>query len=173
MGAPPTVWSQLVSSKVYLLMIHVFLWIFSVGLMFPHITSIANNYFASRISGDTVVCEAYVAPDVPPPDCQEGSAEAVKWLSWTSFVSNAICAFTIVPLIGWLSDRYGRKPFLVLGEFSVAAVTPGRMASAPARNYLSHIVRCSHPAQVCVAPAGACASWPAAVATSATPRTFT
>jgi MFS family permease len=37
------------------------------------------------------------------------------WSSWASLVSNTFFAFLFSPVIGDLSDAYGRKPFILSG----------------------------------------------------------
>lgn len=43
------------------------------------------------------------------------SFQAVTCSSWTSFASNSLLSFLLAPIMGTLSDRHGRKPFMLLG----------------------------------------------------------
>ncbi len=43
------------------------------------------------------------------------SLQAVFWNSWTSFVSGSILSFVCAPVVGKLSDDWGRKPFMLAG----------------------------------------------------------
>lgn len=44
-----------------------------------------------------------------------GPTDVVQWTSWTSLVANTFISFVFSPLIGDLSDTYGRKPFIIGG----------------------------------------------------------
>lgn len=90
--------------------------IYLVGLtlLVPHSPTIATNYFASRRAGHPVDCFASVAQ---PQACIDAHADAVAWSSGASFVSNCLISVTVAPLLGSLSDRYGRKPFFLLSQF--------------------------------------------------------
>jgi MFS family permease len=57
-------------------------------------------------------CELFPPGDQPPP-CQNAHSTVVDWSAWTSFVSNTILTFLCAPIVGDLSDTFGRKPFLV------------------------------------------------------------
>ncbi len=37
------------------------------------------------------------------------------WTSWTSFASGTVLSFVCAPVVGRLSDHFGRKPFMMAG----------------------------------------------------------
>jgi MFS family permease len=49
-------------------------------------------------------------------------------VSITSFVSNSVLGLFVSPIIGWLSDIHGRKPFFLAGAFVLAGMSMVRGA---------------------------------------------
>jgi MFS family permease len=49
-----------------------------------------------------------------PTACVEAHGEAALWQSWSSFLSSSVVSFFASPMLGAASDKYGRKPFIVL-----------------------------------------------------------
>ena len=83
--------------------------------MIPHMTPIFVNYFASRDAGFPVTCEKELSDDGLKAQCARGSATAVDYVSLTAFFRNAVLGWLVSPLVGWLSDAHGRKPFFLAG----------------------------------------------------------
>jgi MFS family permease len=83
----------------------------------PHQTPIAVNYFASASSGVSINCGDFSAGKEPLA-CTQASTTAVRYVSVASFFSYAILGLVISPVVGWLSDSYGRKPFFLFGVHS-------------------------------------------------------
>lgn len=106
--------ATLLRKRLWLLFVSFFLWMAAITLLLPHMTPISVNYFASRAAGVPVSCEASDKAIVQAA-CAVGSATAVRYVSITSFLSNAILGLLVSPLAGWLSDSYGRKPFFLVG----------------------------------------------------------
>ncbi|KAG2451821.1 hypothetical protein HYH02_003597 [Chlamydomonas schloesseri] len=94
----------------------VFLLLYSVGLaiMFPITPTLVTNGFASLAAGRRMDCTAY-PPHASPPECVDAHSTAVTWMSWTNFVSSSLLTFLCAPYVGALSDRLGRKPFMLVG----------------------------------------------------------
>eukprot|EP00798_Chlamydomonas_sp_ICE-L_P015593 gene15593-21697_t len=90
--------------------------LYSMGLatLIPILPGLITDGFASQAAGHILHCQDY-SPDEAPRECHDAHAQAVVWASWASFVSGAILSFTFSPIIGSLSDEYGRKPFMLLG----------------------------------------------------------
>ena len=86
----------------------------SVAIVIPHIQAVASDYFASQALGQPVVCSDIALEDRPQ-ECVAGADRNVQWTAGTSFVANAVLGFLLVPLTGTLSDKWGRKPFFLLG----------------------------------------------------------
>lgn len=61
-------------------------------------------------------CSNYSSKDSKPQPCLDGSSDAQTAAAISSFVSNAFTFFTS-SVIGTLSDQYGRRGFLILGQF--------------------------------------------------------
>lgn len=85
-----------------------FLMMAGITIISPHLTPLAINYFASLDCGKFSAGEA-------PLQCIQGSSTAVRYVSITSFFSNAVLGLLVSPVVGWLSDSYGRKPFFLAG----------------------------------------------------------
>eukprot|EP00854_Cymbomonas_tetramitiformis_P008115 gene8115-9642_t len=87
-----------------------------IGMMMlvPLLPTLMSNYFASEMEGTLMRCEDFEPPR--PPSCQNAHAVAVSWSSMSSFVSHTMLSFLISPFIGALSDRMGRKPFLLMNH---------------------------------------------------------
>ena len=100
--------------RLWLLFACFFLMMAGMAIMSPHLTPLAINYFASGSGRVGVVCEDF-KPAEQPPACAQGSQTAAHYLSLTSFFSNAVLGLSISPVVGWLSDSYGRKPFFLAG----------------------------------------------------------
>lgn len=49
------------------------------------------------------------------PTQQWAHSDVVRWASLNSLVANTFLGFFFAPLVGDLSDRVGRKPFMLLG----------------------------------------------------------
>ncbi|KAF5835498.1 major facilitator superfamily domain-containing protein [Dunaliella salina] len=97
--------------------IYAFLFLYCLGfaILFPIIPTIITNGFASEDAGHAVECQKFAPPQ--PAFCRNAHAEAVKWTSWTSFVSTSLLSFLCAPNVGSFSDRHGRKPFMLVGMF--------------------------------------------------------
>ncbi|GLC40908.1 hypothetical protein PLESTM_001124900 [Pleodorina starrii] len=94
----------------------VFLLIYSTGLaiIFPITPTLMTNGFASLAAGRHLDCTAY-PPSASPRECVDAHATVVTWMSWTNFVSSSLLTFLCAPYVGGLSDRIGRKPFMLVG----------------------------------------------------------
>lgn len=82
--------------------------------MFPITPTLVTNGFASLAAGRSMDCSAY-PPHASPPECVDAHSTAVTWMSWTNFVSSSLLTFLCAPYVGALSDRLGRKPFMLVG----------------------------------------------------------
>lgn len=49
-----------------------------------------------------------------PQECVSAHGDAAMWQGVSSFVSSSIMCFLFSPAIGAASDRYGRKPFILV-----------------------------------------------------------
>ena len=98
-----------------------------MAIMSPHVTPLAVNYFASLSGGAGVEC----TQDSAPPACQKGNATVVSYVSVTSFFSNAVLGLLMSPVMAWLSDSYGRKPFFLACVF---LLLPQRVTRTIARH---------------------------------------
>ncbi len=93
-----------------------FLLIYSTGLaiIFPITPTLMTNGFASLDAGYSIDCTEYT-PETSPRACRNAHSTAVLWMSWTNFVSSSLLTFICAPYVGHLSDRIGRKPFMLAG----------------------------------------------------------
>ena len=83
-------------------------------MSFPIRPGILADFFARQVDPElTSSCETY-PPQSQPLACIEGYGQVVKWAAVKSFVVNCCVCFLAYPVIGSLSDRYGRKPFLIV-----------------------------------------------------------
>ncbi|KAG1664048.1 hypothetical protein FOA52_010468 [Chlamydomonas sp. UWO 241] len=92
----------------------VLIYIIGIATLFPIIPTIQTNGFASAAAGHYIDCQEFT-PDTAPRECREAHAQAVTWGSWTSFVSGSILSFFFSPVVGHLSDHWGRRPFMLIG----------------------------------------------------------
>lgn len=64
---------------------------------------------------------SFTAPIPHNPHCsllpfqQAAHSDVVRWASLNSLVANTFLGFFFAPLVGDLSDRLGRKPFMLIG----------------------------------------------------------
>jgi len=49
-----------------------------------------------------------------PEECVSAHGDAAMWQGASSFVSSSVMTFLFSPAIGAASDRYGRKPFILV-----------------------------------------------------------
>ena len=110
-------------------------------MLLPYLPSLLTDYFASKASGTPLQCESFPLGHEPP-DCFNAHGTTAEWQGWTLFVSQrrgrgigrargahciavspdprflprSILSFVINPLVGSVSDRHGRKPFLLLAQ---------------------------------------------------------
>mmetsp|Transcript_39772 Transcript_39772/g.118374 ORF Transcript_39772/g.118374 Transcript_39772/m.118374 type:complete len:610 (-) Transcript_39772:1609-3438(-) len=92
----------------------VFIYVLGVAVLFPIVPTIQTNGFASAAIGHVIDCQEFT-PETAPQECVEAHAQAVTWGSWTSFVSGSILSFLCSPVVGHLSDHWGRRPFMLVG----------------------------------------------------------
>eukprot|EP00976_Prorocentrum_cordatum_P037793 767660-Prorocentrum_minimum.AAC.7 len=57
-----------------------------------------------------------VQPKMAPLACNDAHGDAALWQSWASFCSSSVVSFFMSPILGAASDRYGRKPFIILSN---------------------------------------------------------
>ena len=86
------------------------------SLVLPALPNLLTNFFASKAAGAQIDCQQFTSSHPEP--CIQGSDAYVTWASYSSFVSQVLIAFPLVPLFGSWSDSFGRKPFLVIGQLS-------------------------------------------------------
>jgi MFS family permease len=101
--------------KLWVMILVFFCWMCGNAMMMPHLVPVAIDYFASQALGHSVQCHDYERKYLPE-ECMEGASANMSWLAGVSFFANAVLGLTLVPLCGWLSDTYGRKPFFLLGK---------------------------------------------------------
>lgn len=83
--------------------------------MSPHLTPVSVNYFANvSLEGIAINCGDFSAGEAPLA-CVRGSTVAVRYVSVASFFCNSVLGLAVSPIVGWLSDSYGRKPFFLAG----------------------------------------------------------
>lgn len=103
-----TVWSQ----RYLLLMLA--LELIAYGIISPIASILTTDFFASSAAGRVMHCEDY-APKLKPVACNEAASTAAMVKAIASGAS-ALLGFFLSPVIGSLSDVYGRKPFLIFSE---------------------------------------------------------
>lgn len=94
-----------------------FLALYCIGfaVLLPVTPMLMTNAFASAAAKEHVDCGKF-SPSDAPVVCRDAHSTVVLWSIWTGFVSSAVVNFFTAPLIGSLSDKYGRKPFMLLGQ---------------------------------------------------------
>lgn len=116
----------LAKEKLWIIILAFFCWMCGIAIMAPHLVPVAIDYFAAQTAGHSVQCNDYERSQLPDA-CTEGASANMSWLAGVSFVANAVLGLTLVPLCGWLSDTYGRKPFFLLGELCFRFVSTIRL----------------------------------------------
>ena len=104
----------LLAERLWVLILAFFLFICSVGVLMPHVNPVSVSYFASQRAGHLLDCSAFKHGEQPEA-CLHGTADSTTWVAGASFVANSVLGLTLVPLTGFWSDRFGRKPFMLLG----------------------------------------------------------
>ena len=99
----------------------IFLWIFmlvwSIGLVMKLLPNVTTRIFASSLNHTTFQntdCRGQIHIDDP--ICRAAQSKSGTWMSVVSGLS-AVVTFFITPMVGSLSDIYGRTKFLMLGCF--------------------------------------------------------
>ncbi|EFJ44378.1 hypothetical protein VOLCADRAFT_106422 [Volvox carteri f. nagariensis] len=85
-----------------------------LAIIFPITPTLMTNGFASLAAGHRVDCTAF-SPADSPRECVDAHGTVVMWMSWTNFISSSLLTFLCAPFVGQLSDRIGRKPFMLIG----------------------------------------------------------
>lgn len=111
---------ELWQSGVWKLFPLLLLYITGYGVIVPVTPTLMTDFFASRHSDVYIHCEDYTSKQAPAP-CRDAHSDAVNWSSASSFISNSVLSFALAPMIGSWSDKYGRKPFLIIA-FSTASL---------------------------------------------------
>ncbi|DBA82924.1 hypothetical protein WJX77_008143 [Trebouxia sp. C0004] len=111
---------ELWQSGVWKLFPLLLLYITGYGVIVPVTPTLMTDFFASRHSDVYIHCEDYTSQKAPP-SCRDAHSDAVNWSSASSFISNSVLSFALAPMIGSWSDKYGRKPFLIIA-FSTASL---------------------------------------------------
>jgi MFS family permease len=107
--------------RLWLLLLVFAFWMVGIAVMIPHIQPVAISYFASKRRGRHIDCSGRNKENHVKDWCRLGTDDNVTWLAASSFVANTILGLAAVPVVGTLSDRYGRKPFFLLGVVSIEA----------------------------------------------------
>lgn len=106
------------------------------SMIVPSLPNTCTDYFASSTSGREIKCQDFPLLE-PPPPCLNAHWQCIQYQSIWLLVSNSVFSFLLSPIIGKLSDRYGRKFFLVLGTgFSCLPVYAFYMLANGYGNYL-------------------------------------
>lgn len=120
-GPGPGLFQELWTTKAWRVYPMMLFYVVGMTALGPLTPTLMTNFFASRAAGETLNCEK-LQPQ--PPACQDAHSEAVNYSSVTAFVSNSILSFLLMPLVGDMSDVYGRKPFMA-AAILLAAVPVG------------------------------------------------
>ena len=104
---------QILFSKGRNIFVWVFFLAFSLGLVISLLPNITTRVFASKFN-NTAFDNTQCRNRIHDPICQQAQQESGKWLNFAAGGA-AIVTFSITPMIGTLSDLYGRKWFLALG----------------------------------------------------------
>jgi MFS family permease len=111
---PGSVFCVLWSSRLVVLLFALLIYSFGFATLMPLLPTLLTNYFASRHAGCELDCQQFNVGQQPAA-CQDAHADVVQWTSWTSLVANTFLSFIFSPMVGDLSDSYGRKPFIIGG----------------------------------------------------------
>merc|ERR1712072_19804 len=87
------------------------------SMIVPSLPNTCTDYFASSTSGKEFKCQDFPL-EAPPPPCLNAHWQCIQYQSIWLLVSNSVFSFLLNPVIGKLSDKHGRKVFLVLGTAS-------------------------------------------------------
>ena len=97
----------------------IFLWIFcfalSIGLVMKLLPNLTTRVWASNINAtsfENTNCREHVENPV----CKAAQIQSGTWMSFSSGCA-AVVTFFVTPMVGTLSDIYGRTRFLFLGTF--------------------------------------------------------
>ena len=90
----------------------------SLSIILPDLPSFCSNYFASKTGGRAIDCSGGEGTQAK--ECVDAHWQCVSFQSWILFLNNSVITFFFGPLLGKLSDTYGRRPFLVFGSFCAA-----------------------------------------------------
>jgi len=86
-----------------------------LSIILPDLPSFCSNYFASKTGGRAIDCSGGEGTQAK--ECVDAHWQCVSFQSWILFLNNSVITFFFGPLLGKLSDTYGRRPFLVFGSF--------------------------------------------------------
>ncbi|KAG2492911.1 hypothetical protein HYH03_008825 [Edaphochlamys debaryana] len=102
------------TSGVWRFMVFLFMYSLGIAVIYPITPTLMTNGFASLAAGHPIDCTTF-PPSASPKECVDAHSTAVTWMSWTNFVSSSLLTFLCAPYVGHLSDRIGRKPFMIAG----------------------------------------------------------
>mmetsp|Transcript_38447 Transcript_38447/g.82620 ORF Transcript_38447/g.82620 Transcript_38447/m.82620 type:complete len:511 (+) Transcript_38447:82-1614(+) len=89
------------------------------SMILPAMPNYCTNFFASTSAAKPLRCEDFLVAEAPPP-CVDAHWQCVQYQSLWQLLINSVLVFTLAPVFGKLSDRYGRKFFLLLGTLLAA-----------------------------------------------------
>lgn len=92
------------------------------GMVYPCLATITTNAFARELSGRPIDCSMNNKTGAGAADgdadgavCRMASRRSAEWSAWSSVVADAVLGTVSPPVIGCLSDRFGRWTFLMAG----------------------------------------------------------
>ncbi len=116
-------------ASIGFIFVTLFLDILGIGLLIPIVPKLVQSFAAQALtgSGDTLI-------ELLPHDGATPQELASKWYGWL-IASYAAMQFIFSPIIGGLSDRYGRRKVLLLSNFG-QGLAYVMMALAPSLGWL-------------------------------------
>lgn len=115
-AAPEPLHRVIASTGLWRLFPLVFLGLTPAVMVVPYLPQLLTDFFASAAAGEPVACGGYRGRE--PAACVDAHSAVTTWQAWASFVSQSVLSFLINPVVGALSDRHGRVPFLVLAQLA-------------------------------------------------------
>jgi len=84
------------------------------AMVSPALPNYCTDYFASKAIGEEEACEKYTGSEEPQ-WCADAHWQCTQYQAWWMFLNLSVIGFFVAPVFGKLSDRFGRRFFLVLG----------------------------------------------------------
>jgi MFS family permease len=102
----------------------IFVWVFflvsAIGLVMSLLPALTTRVFASSFNGTSFKNTNCLGNNIHLPICKKAEMASGEWMNYVAGLA-AVVTFFVTPMIGSLSDIYGRKNFLAVGTLLALA----------------------------------------------------